>query len=358
MMFVLAGRGDGTFGTEEGRFNGAEVFAMAPGEMLVADVTADGLPDVVVPGGREIQVLVNQRNETNRPPSITPHGVNLTIDYLTWLNDYGCVDFPVDASDPDQHAISLSWQVHSDNGQAWAYPWGHVGTLSSATACIEQPGRYAFDLTGDDERGGSDTRTVAVITVRGPEEIVIHTTNAWAVGEWSVVNDASAAAGRRVHVPNLGAPKMNAPATSPGSYVDLSFPVDATRTYKLWLRLKADGNDWANDSIWVQFSGATDLAGMPAYRIGTTSGLAVNLEECLNCGESGWGWEDDGWGAVNRKGVMLRFPAGGWQQLRIQTREDGVSIDQVVLSSAKYLATRPGAAKNDATILPATQSMP
>jgi hypothetical protein len=354
MMFVLAGRGDGTFGVSEGRIEEAEVFRMAPGEMLVADVTRDGLPDVVVPGGREIQVLVNQRNETNRPPMITSHDVNLTIDYLTWMSNDGCVGFPVDASDPDQHALFVSWRTRPENGAGQPYPSGLVGGLSAATACIEQPGRYEFDLTADDERGGSDTRTVAVITVLGPEEIVLHTTEARAVGEWSIVSDASAAAGRRVYVPNRGSPKVNAPAASPASYVDLYFPVDATRTYKLWLRLKADGNDWANDSVWVQFSGATNLAGQPAYRIGSTSGLAVNLEECLNCGESGWGWEDDGWGATNRNGVLLRFPAGGWQQLRIQTREDGVSIDQVVLSPGAYLVTRPGAAKNDTTILPAT----
>jgi hypothetical protein len=73
----------------------------------------------------------------------------------------------------------------------------------------------------------------------------------------------------------------------------------------------------------------------------------VNLEECSGCGESGWGWEDDGWGAVNRNGVTLRFPEGGVQTIRIQTREDGVSIDQIVLSSEKYKTTRPGTAKND-----------
>jgi hypothetical protein len=31
-----------------------------------------------------------------------------------------------------------------------------------------------------------------------------------------------------------------------------------------------------------------------------------------------------------------------------------VSIDQIVLSAEKYLTTRPGLAKNDRTILPAT----
>jgi hypothetical protein len=38
----------------------------------------------------------------------------------------------------------------------------------------------------------------------------------------------------------------------------------------------------------------------------------------------------------------------------IQTREDGVSIDQVVLSAQRFLTTRPGLPKDDHTILPAT----
>lgn len=101
----------------------------------------------------------------------------------------------------------------------------------------------------------------------------------------------------------------------------------------------------------MQFTGSTDAQGNAVFRAGTSSGLAVNLEECSGCGLSGWGWEDDGWGAVNRNGVTLRFPQGGFQRIIIQTREDGVSIDQIVLSSEKYLTTRPGAAKNDSTIL-------
>ena len=52
--------------------------------------------------------------------------------------------------------------------------------------------------------------------------------------------------------------------------------------------------------------------------------------------------------------MTLRFPDGGVQTIVIQTREDGVSIDQVILSSEKYLTTRPGAAKNDHTIVPFT----
>ena len=70
---------------------------------------------------------------------------------------------------------------------------------------------------------------------------------------------------------------------------------------------------------------------------------------------AGWGWEDDGWGAVNRNGTRLRFPEGGIQRVRIQVREDGVSVDQIVLSAETYRTTRPGRAKNDTLILQPTQ---
>jgi hypothetical protein len=107
--------------------------------------------------------------------------------------------------------------------------------------------------------------------------------------------------------------------------------------------------------VFVQFSDASDSAGHAVYRMGTTSGLAVNLEECSGCGVSGWGWEDDGWGAVDKPGVLLRFPTPDWQRIRIQRREDGFSFDQIVLSAQKYKTQRPGTAKNDTTILQRTQ---
>jgi endonuclease/exonuclease/phosphatase family metal-dependent hydrolase len=97
----------------------------------------------------------------------------------------------------------------------------------------------------------------------------------------------------------------------------------------------------------VQFSGSS------AYRIGTTSALEMNLEDCSGCGISGWGWQDDGWG-VGVLGPLVYFDSTGTQTLRIQTREDGLSIDQIVLSPAQYLYSGPGALKNDGVILSST----
>src|SRR6185295_100225 len=142
--------------------------------------------------------------------------------------------------------------------------------------------------------------------------------------------------------------KLNTPLASPTSYVDIWFPADPTQTYKLWVRMKAQNDSWANDSIFVQFDGGALSGGKTRYGMGTADALAINLEECSGCGVSGWGWRDERWGStLNSAPVLLRFPDGGWHRLRVQSREDGVSIDQIVLSSERYLTAPPGPAKRD-----------
>jgi hypothetical protein len=90
------------------------------------------------------------------------------------------------------------------------------------------------------------------------------------------------------------------------------------------------------------------------FRIGTTSAAAVNLEECSGCGLSNWGWQDNGWG-VGVFGPLIRFATSGTHTIRIQVKEDGFSIDQIVLSSSTFKNSSPGALKNDTKILPRSQ---
>jgi endonuclease/exonuclease/phosphatase family metal-dependent hydrolase len=106
--------------------------------------------------------------------------------------------------------------------------------------------------------------------------------------------------------------------------------------------------------VFVQFSGSVNSSGSAVYRTGTTNALEVNLEDCSGCGVSGWGWQDDGWG-VGVLGPLVYFQTSGTQVIRVQTREDGMSIDQIVLSPANYLVAAPGALKNDGTILGYTE---
>ncbi len=170
-------------------------------------------------------------------------------------------------------------------------------------------------------------------------------------GGWRLVTDPSAAGGSRVSHPDAGAAKLTAPLATPTNFVEWTFNADAGRQYRLWIRGRADRDAFANDSAFVQFSGAINASGQPIYRIGSTSATTFVLEDCSGCGLAGWGWQDNGYG-VGVLGPTIVFAVSGPQTIRIQTREDGLSIDQIVLSSSTYLTRAPGLTKNDTTVVP------
>jgi endonuclease/exonuclease/phosphatase family metal-dependent hydrolase len=187
----------------------------------------------------------------------------------------------------------------------------------------------------------------------GDTEIVLYAKGAAVVkGAWSAVNDSTAAGGVRLSNPDAGIAKVSTASASPASYFELTFTPEAGRAYHLWLRSKAGSNSWTNDSVYVQFSGSQTSSGAATYRIGTTSAAMYSLEEDSGMGVSGWGWQDNGFG-LNVLGPAIYFD-GTPQTLRVQAREDGISIDQIVLSAGLYASTSPGAGKNDTTILAET----
>ncbi len=331
---LLTGNGDGTL-------DPPALFDLLVPNGIAVDWNRDGLLDLV----NAAETILNERRASNRVPVANAGPDRSYIYHEQFVQDDGLLYAGL-SSDPDLHRLSYEWRDHTG---------AVIGSSEVAVFAPRPPGTYIVTLVARDGRGGEDTDAVQ-ITILPELEIVLHPGSGSSIaGDWRAEEDPTAAAGRRMFFPNDGAAKVEAPLASRGNSVDMSFAADPTQTYKLWVRLKAESNYWGNDSVWVQFSGAVDTNGQPDWRIGTTSGLAVNLEECSGCGVAGWGWEDDGWGAVNRPGTVLRFPDGGVQQVRIQVREDGVSIDQVVLSAVKYRTARPGTAKNDTVILPTTQ---
>jgi hypothetical protein len=181
-------------------------------------------------------------------------------------------------------------------------------------------------------------------------DVVRYATDATRVaGLWRLESDGSAAAGQRLRHPNASAPKLTAPLASPADFFELTFTADAGVGYRVWIRGRADNNSFNNDSVYLQFSDSVTSSGAAVYRIGTTSATSVVIEECSGCGLSGWGWADNAYGGA---GPLIYFAGGGTHTLRIQTREDGVAIDQIVLSAGAWLSTAPGAPKGDATIVP------
>jgi PKD repeat protein len=191
----------------------------------------------------------------------------------------------------------------------------------------------------------------ATFTHAANSDVVLYASNAPVrKGTWAVVADSTAAGGAVIRSSNLGAPTVSVPLANPANYFELQFPAYALRAYHLWIRGNSTGNSLSNDSVWVQFSDSVTSDGSPADRIGTTSGVAVGLQACAGALEHNWGWTDNGWCGL---GGNVFFPTTGTHTIRVQVRENGMSIDQIVLSPVTYFSTAPGNAIDDLTQLAA-----
>jgi hypothetical protein len=226
----------------------------------------------------------------------------------------------------------------------YAFSWSNVPA-----------GAYLITAHAVDNTGQSATSAAVSITVAPSaaiDEIVLHAAAApVALGAWELVPDSTAASGARLQNRNAGAAKRTTALAAPVDYFELTFFADAGKPYRLWIRGKALGDAYMNDSVFVQFDRSATAAGAPAFRIGTTEATYVSIEDCTGCGLQGWGWQDNAYGA-EALGPVVYFAATGPQRVRLQVREDGIGIDQIVLSAGAYLTRRPGTTKDDATILP------
>ncbi len=222
-----------------------------------------------------------------------------------------------------------------------------IGTVTTApftmSWIVPTSGIYRFSAVATDDRGDSTATTPVTIGTRS--EIVLYASQATkTAGNYQLVADVTAAGGVGLWNPDLATAKVGAAAATPATYAEFTFYAEAGRAYHLWIRGKAQKNSWANDSIFVQFSGSA------AARIGSTASMTMNLEDDANIGVSGWGWQDNGYG-LNVLGANVVFETTGPQTIRIQPREDGLTIDQIVLSPDRFLVSAPGGSKNDSTIV-------
>ena len=209
-----------------------------------------------------------------------------------------------------------------------------------------------YDIAGKRATSGSRTVTVKNTTTTVPEIVLYASETTARAGNWAIEADGTAAGGFRVRYPDAGGPKLLEAFANPAHYFELTFNAQAGVAYRLWMRGKADANSTNNDSAWVQFSGSVDNNGAPVFRIGTTSATMFNLEDCTGCGLSAWGWNDNLFGGL---GPLIFFAGSGPQTIRVQLREDGLALDQIVLSPVRYLNSSPGLGKNDNTILTKSQ---
>jgi hypothetical protein len=184
-----------------------------------------------------------------------------------------------------------------------------------------------------------------------PPDVVLYASDVTTIrGAWTRTSSTTGAGGQRMTSTEAGWSATSAPFATPQNYFEATFSAEANTPYHVWLRLRAASNSKASDSVWVQFSDALNTTGTPVWRTGSSSGLAVNLEACSGCGVAGWGWSDGAWWTGNYS--VVKFATRGTRTIRVQTREDGVQVDQIILSAGTYFNAGPGGATNDSTIVP------
>lgn len=252
----------------------------------------------------------------------TAYGRDYTIDVSDDANSWRTVRTVVggDGGVDDHSQISGTGRYVRMHGTRRGTPWGYS--------------LWEFEVYGK-------------IASAGPADLVLYAADVRHLG-LQLVSDPTAAGGSKLVSPERGFASPDQVPSFEAGFADFFPVVQQTAQYHVWLRLKAQGNTKFSDSVWVQFSQAF-INGQPAYEIGSSEALLVNLENCSNCGVSSWGWQDNSWWLNQPATVSLR---AGLNMIRVIVREDGVEFDQIVLSPVRYLSTPPGPVKNDTTIVP------
>ena len=218
--------------------------------------------------------------------------------------------------------------------------------------------RAVMDSSGPNGTVGNINwiRVSPAATSGSGKDIILYASSVTTIaGRWNRVPSWSGAGGEKMQSAEEGWSTTEAPLASPSDYFEAEFVPEMNRAYRIWLRLRGGGDSLSSDSVWVQFSGSVDSDGAPLYRIGSTAALLVNLAACSDCGISFWGWRNTTWW-LDQQNTVVRFTSSAPQRIRIQTREDGVEVDQIVLSPVTYFNEAPGSVRDDSVVVPMAQS--
>jgi hypothetical protein len=358
-------------------------FMVSPDAFQPEIASTNGGPDAFVaalsPDGRTV------RNATYLGGSAADEGISITVTSQTWVTVVGytySTDFPTrDAIQPalagEGDAFVATLFVGRDlvhgtylGGRGTEHVNGGAVdgagriTVAGSTHSTDFPTTSAIQKTNrsPETNEGYVARVGLILpgTIQAPDVSIRVADDATLYGNWQ--NIFEDAVGRVLHNPDARLARLAAPLAAPFDYFEFTVDGLSNQAWRMWIRGKAQNDSYTNDSVWVQFSNAVvwDDADQstPAYQIGSTQGVAVVLEECSGCGVRGWGWQDNGYGPAVL-GPVIEFGEGP-TTVRVQRREDGISIDQIVFARAgatrfddsPYFVWAPGYQMDDTTLLP------
>jgi hypothetical protein len=211
---------------------------------------------------------------------------------------------------------------------------------------------YFWQIVARNASGSTAGPVWSFTTAPGPN-VVVYASDVPASsihGAWRSASDPASPNGAALVTPYPGNAQTDSPLVSPIDYVDVAFDAAAGTPYTLWLRVKALNDSKFSDSLWAQFSDAR-ANGSSVYSIGSASALLVNLAtDGTASSNHGWGWVNGCYWLTQSSTVT--FATDGPHTLRLQVRESGVMVDQIVLSPGPFLQTPPGVRTADITIVP------
>jgi len=345
--FTVKGRGDDIWDTSDSfRF----VFQPLHGDStIVARVTSIGNTNALAKAG----IMVRETTAPGSAHALLSIKPDNGLEFMARTAANDTTNFLSGGSAVPNNA----WLKLSRSGQqitAYTSPDGTTWTeLDSVQVSMGPDALFGLVVCSHDTV--VNTSTFDNVRVVANDNVVIYASDmaAGRHGNWSVVTDATSPVSTKLASADNGWSSPDAPLASPSDFIDVTFTADADRPYTIWLRLQATQNLKVNDAVWVQFSDARSSSGA-IYEMNSTSGLLVNLATNSDATSlNAWGWANGAYWFAQT--TTVTFASAGTHTLRIQTREDGVQIDQIVLSPSTYLTSPPGGPTNDSTIVPKSQ---
>src|SRR5262245_28656775 len=220
---------------------------------------AESKPFVPLPPG-----VPGDRNPADAAVGIATTGAKLTWNGGPWAHLYD-VYFGT-SPDPPLFAKDLALGPSENTSQKQSFT---LPTLTAGTT-------YYWKIVGKTMAMKTASSTVRRFTTAGTvtqppagDTIVLWAANVSGTqihGDWAVGADTGAG-NKSIWNPERGRAKIAPALATPTNYFEMTFNAQGGQGYHLWLRMRAQQNSLSNDSVHVQFSGATTSSGAAYARI-------------------------------------------------------------------------------------------
>ena len=250
------------------------------------------------------------------------------------------------------NGVNVSGPLAIPNTGGWQN-WVTLSKSGIALPAGPQTLRVVLDANGPaGVFGNMNYLRLSSASAASAPEVVIYASDVPAAamhGVWSAAPSAGSPNGTALVTPDNGVANTTSALASPVDYVDVTFNARQRRRTHLAASARRREQQVQRRGVGAVFQRDRErtvglrgrhhvwTAREPCHRL-TASSL------------NGWGWQNGAYWLA--QATTVTFAGGGAHTLRIQVREDGVQLDQIVLSPQKFRTSAPGTVANDLTIVP------